>query len=143
MKSKTCMIGALLALLGVCSCNDDYLDQTVITDLNEEVVFADSTYASGFLTQIYTDIGFDTDGDRFSLNGGLQVASDEAEFRASSQITTGMMFATGTVNPVTVTDDAWRLGYVNIRRCNKFLQCIGNTPMLEGTRQQSIAECRF
>ena len=103
MKSKTCMIGALLALLGVSSCNDDYLDQTVITDLNEEVVFADSTYASGFLTQIYTDIGFDTDGDRFSLNGGLQVASDEAEFRASSQITTGMMFATGTLNPVTVT----------------------------------------
>ncbi len=143
MKSKTCMIGALLALLGVSSCNDDYLDQTVITDLNEEVVFADSTYASGFLTQIYTDIGFDTDGDRFSLNGGLQVASDEAEFRASSQITTGMMFATGTVNPVTVTDDAWRLGYVNIRRCNKFLQCIGNTPMLESTRQQYIAECRF
>jgi len=149
MRKRPCIIGAFLVLAGLCSCEGSYLDQTVITDLNEEVVFADSTYASGFLTQIYTDIGFDTDGDRFggsnsmSSNGGLQVACDEAEFRPSSTITTGMMFATGTVNPVTVTDDAWSKGYANIRRCNKFLQRIGDTPMAEGTRQQYIAECRF
>ena len=149
MRRKPCIIGTLLALAGLCSCDGSYLDQTVITDLNEDVVFADSTYASGFLTQIYTDIGFDTDGDRFggsnsmSSNGGLQVACDEAEFRPSSAITTGMMFATGTVNPVTVTNDAWSKGYANIRRCNKFLQRIVDTPMAEGTRQQYIAECRF
>lgn len=149
MKRKSCYLLLSAAVAVLAACDGDYLDQTVITDLNEEVVFADSTYASGFLTQIYTDIGFDTDGDRFgghntmSSNGGLQVACDEAEFRPSSQITTGMMFATGTVNPVTVTDDAWRNGYTNIRRCNKFLQRIGDTPMAEGTRQQYIAECRF
>ena len=149
-KKQYFYLGLLLSIAGVqTSCNDDYLDQTVITDLNEEVVFADSTYASGFLTQIYTDIGFDTDGDRFGghntiwSNGGLQVACDEAEFRPSPSITTGMAFATGTVNPVTVTDDAWSKCYVNIRRCNKFLSRIGDTPMAEGTRQQYIAECRF
>ena len=149
MRTKTLLALALCMTGGFVSCNDDYLDQTVITDLNEEVVFADSTYASGFLTQIYTDIGFDTDGDRFGghnsmwSNGGLQVACDEAEFRASPSITTGMAFATGTVNPVTVTDDAWSKCYTNIRRCNKFLKRIGDTPMLESTRQQYIAECRF
>lgn len=149
MRKKTSIITAALAAAVLAACEGSYLDQTVITDLNEDVVFADSTYASGFLTQIYTDIGFDTDGDRFggsnsmSSNGGLQVACDEAEFRPSSTITTGMMFATGTVNPVTVTSDAWSKGYVNIRRCNKFLRRIGDTPMAEGTRQQYIAECRF
>ena len=149
MKIKICFFAAMLCTIWLSSCSDDYLDQTVITDLNEEVVFADSTYASGFLTEIYTDIGFDTDGDRFgghnsgSSNGGLQVASDEAEFRPTASITTGMTFATGTVNPVTVTDDAWSKCYANIRRCNKFLQRIGDTPMDNATRQQYIAECRF
>ncbi|MBQ8452274.1 MAG: RagB/SusD family nutrient uptake outer membrane protein [Prevotella sp.] len=149
MKIKTYLGLALCMAGGLVSCNDDYLDQTVITDLNEDVIFADSTYASGFLTQIYTDIGFDTDGDRFGghntlwSNGGLQVACDEAEFRPSASITTGMAFATGTVNPVTVTDDAWKTCYADIRACNKFLSRIADTPMLESTRQQYIAECRF
>lgn len=61
------------------------------------------------------DIGFDTDPDRFSEypfgikigHGGLQTACDEAEFKISSSNTTDVMFATGTVNPVTVSKDAW------------------------------------
>ena len=149
MKIKLILLWLPILLLGAASCDSSFLDQTATNDLNESVVFSDSTYASGFLTQIYTDVGFDTDGDRFGghnsldSNGGLQVACDEAEFRASSKITTGMAFATGTVNPVIVTDDAWKTGYKQIRACNTFLKKIAKTPMLEATRQQYIAECRF
>lgn len=149
MKLRTSLFWLSLGVLGLASCDGSFLDQTVTTDLNQEVVFADSTYASGFLTQIYTDIGFDTDGDRFgghntmNSNGGLQVACDEAEFRPSGDITTGMAFATGTVNPVIVTTDAWSKCWTNIRRCNIFLANIGNTPMLESTKERYILECKF
>lgn len=149
MKIKKRLLWLFLIPVGIASCDGSFLDQTLTSDLNETVVFGDSTYASGFLTNIYTDIGFDTDGDRFgghntmSSNGGLQVACDEAEFRASSTITTGMAFATGTVNPVIVTDDAWSTCYKQIRACNTFLKKIGQTPMVENTRQQYIAECKF
>ena len=143
MKNRHILLLLLLPGALVTSCDRGFLDQTVTNDLNEEVVFGDSTYASGFLTQIYTKIGFDTDGDRFNSNGGLQVACDEAEFRASSDISTGMAFATGVINPVIVTDDAWRTCFQQIRACNTFLAKIGGTPMLESTRQQYIAECRF
>ena len=121
MKSLT-----LLLFLGtVASCNDSFLDQTQTSDLNRETVFADSTYTANFLTGIYTDIGFDINYNRWTYllanGGGLQSACDEAEFYPSSTIWTNMMFATGTVNPVTVSGDAWEKCYTNIRRCNVFL----------------------
>ncbi len=141
MKIKTLMLLSFAGMVGMTSCDGSFLDQTQTSSLDENIVFADSTYASGFLTQIYTKIGFDTDINRFG-NGGLQVACDEAEYRSSSSITTGMAFATGTINPVIVTDDAWKTCYEMVRACNKFLKRIGDTPMTETTRQQYIAECR-
>ncbi len=37
--------------------------------------------------------------------------------------TTDVMFATGTVNPVTISeDDVWRIAYQNIRRVNVFFK---------------------
>lgn len=149
MRIKSSLLWLSFIAIGIASCDSSFLDQTSTSDLDEKVVFGDSTYASGFLTNIYSDIGFDTELDRFgghnsmNSNGGLQVACDEAEFRASSTITTGMAFATGTVNPVIVTDDAWSTCYKQIRACNKFLKNIGTTPMAESTRQQYIAECKF
>ena len=132
----------LLFLLVTVACNDDFLDQTATTDLNEETVFADSAYAAGFLTNIYADIGFDTDLNRFG-EGGLQCATDESEPRASSSISTGLAFATGTVNPVIVTNDVWSKCYTDIRSCNKFMQLIDRAPMNQATKQQYKAEARF
>ncbi len=141
----------LLMLWGIACTDKDFLDETVTTDLNREAVFADSTYATGFLTEIYRDIGFDTDPDRFSITafgwttnfGGLQTASDEARFRRSSTITTDVMFATGTVNPVLVTKDAWEKAYVNIRRVNIFLKYVESSPIVERVKNQYKAEARF
>ena len=143
MRKSKFLFGLILCIAGgLMSCNEDYLDQTVITDLNEDIIFADSTYATGFLTDIYSDIGFDTDLDRFDQVGGLQVACDEAEYKQVSKITTGASFATGTITPVTVTKDVWETCYKRIRACNKFLQKIEVTPMMESTKRQYKAECR-
>lgn len=143
MKSLT-----LLLFLGtVASCNDSFLDQTQTSDLNRETVFADSTYTANFLTGIYTDIGFDINYNRWTYllanGGGLQSACDEAEFYPSSTIWTNMMFATGTVNPVTVSDDAWSKCYTNIRRCNVFLANIDRSPMVQSQKAQYISEALF
>ena len=141
-----------LLCLGGMSCTDSsFLDETQTTDLDRDVIFADSSYTAGFLTQIYANIGFDTEPDRFTTYyhgwptyyGGLQTASDEAEFKRSSTITTDVMFATGTVNPVMVSDDAWKKCYENIRRVNVFLKYVDGSPINEGTRNIYKAEARF
>ena len=124
------------------ACDNSYLDQTVITDLDENVIFSDSAYAAGFLSQIYAEVGYESELNRFG-NGGLQVACDEAEFKQSSNISTGMAFATGTVNPVIVTSDAWQKCYSNIRRCNKFLGNIDRAPMVTSAKEVYKAEARF
>lgn len=142
MWNKLLFSSILLSLLGAASCVDGgFLDETEITNLDKEVVFSDSTYTAGFLTDIYRDIGFDTDPDRFG--GGLQTASDEARYRRSSSITTDVMFATGTVNPVLISGDAWEKCYANIRKVNVFLENVDRSPMAEHTKNQYKAEARF
>jgi hypothetical protein len=131
-------------MIGGMSCSErGFLDETVTTDLDIDVVFGDSTYTAGFLNDIYRDIGFDTDPDRFAPGGGLQTASDEARFRRSSTITTDVMFATGTINPVLVSNDVWRICYANIRKVNVFFENIERSPIRGSIKNQYIAEARF
>ncbi|MFA5650444.1 MAG: RagB/SusD family nutrient uptake outer membrane protein [Proteiniphilum sp.] len=142
MWNKLLFSTVLFCLLAAVSCMDgSFLDETETTNLNRDIVFSDSTYTAGFLTEIYRDIGFDTDHDRFM--GGLQTASDEARFKRTSTITTDVMFATGTVNPVLVSKDAWEKPYANIRRVNIFLNYVDQSPMAEHTKNQYKAEARF
>lgn len=132
-----------VGLWGVTSCSDNkFLDETQTTDLDRETVFADSAYTAGFLTQAYVDIGFNTEPNRFGP-GGLQSACDEAEFKMSSSNTTNVMFATGTINPITVSSDAWDTGYRNIRRLNVFLTNVDKSPMAENAKTTYKAEARF
>lgn len=129
----------------ISSCSDDFLDETETTDLSREVVFADSTLTAGFLTQIYVDIGFDTNPNRYGgQHGGLQTSCDEAEFKETASIATDILFATGTVNPVAVSEnDVWRVAYRNIRRVNVFLKYVEGTPMAIPTKTKYKAEARF
>lgn len=139
----------LLLMLGISvSCEENnFLDETATTDLNIDVVFSDSTYTVGFLTEIYRDVGFDTDPGRFSniytLFGGMQGACDEVEYRASSTITTDVLFARGTVNPVIIATDAWEKPYQNIRRVNILLKNIDRSPLSAGKKKTYKAEARF
>ncbi len=142
----------LFCLWGGMSCTDtSFLDETETTNLNREVVFADSSYTAGFLTEIYRDIGFDTDPDRFSITafgltnhyGGLQTASDEARYKRSSTITTDVMFATGTISAKLVSKDVWEKCYASIRKVNVFLKYVDGSPIAERIKNQYRAEARF
>ncbi len=139
---KSFLLASTVVLMGLTACDGSFLDQTVTTDLTEDVIYSDSAYAAGVLSEIYYYVGFDGDYTRFG-NGGLQVACDEAEFKQSSSVSTGMAFATGTINPVIVTDDAWKRCYAEIRACNKFMSQIHKAPMAESAKTQYKTEARF
>ena len=130
------------------SCSDDFLGETETTDLDQATVFADSTYTADFLNQIYVDIGFDIQHnrykDQYNDHGGLQTSCDEAAYKASTGLTTDVMFATGTVNPVTISeDDVWRIAYRNIRRVNVFFKYADGSRMAEVAKEEYKAEARF
>lgn len=141
-KNYYLFVAVSLFLLTLSSCQDDFLDQTVTTDLNEKVVFSDSSYTSAFLTDIYTGIGFSSYPGRFG-DGGLQTASDEATPRVVNRITTDLQFITGTVNPIIVDKEAWDKPYENIRKVNQFLKHLPDTPLKDEWKVTYGAEARF
>jgi hypothetical protein len=149
MKHKCYLLG-LIILSGIIfsSCDgSSFLDETATTDLTTDVIFSDSTYTVGFLSEIYREIGFDTDPGRFKelyeRFGGLQGACDEVECKISAKIKSDMLFATGTVNPVVISDDAWEKCWQNIRRVNVFLQNADKAPINKELIKTHKAEARF
>lgn len=136
-------------LFSSCTAN---LEQMETTDLDRESVFADSAYTARFLSQIYTDVGYDVKPNRFKTNfmgmtvehGGLQTACDEAAYKVVSEVTNDVMFATGTINPVNAKEeDVWKIAYENIRRANVFMKYADGSPMMESIKKQYKAEARF
>lgn len=134
-------LGLGILLFAACS-KKNFLDQTDTTNLNEETVFSDSARSVQFLNQIYVDIGFSESATRFG-NGGLDAACDEAEPQKSASVTTSVQFATGTVNPAIIADDAWNTPYTNIRRVNQLLKHLSIIPVPQYIRNAMGAEARF
>nr|WP_321412229.1 RagB/SusD family nutrient uptake outer membrane protein [uncultured Carboxylicivirga sp.] len=137
-------------MMGACE-SESFLDETETTDLNETIVFSDSTYTTAFLTDIYSSVGFGSNPDRFNdgalffptTSGGLQTACDEAEPRVLKDITTDIQFATGTVNAVVINVDSWDVPYKNIRKVNQFLKHLPEAPLTEARKRRFTAEARF
>jgi hypothetical protein len=139
------LIAVMLATLLSCKKNS-FLDQTVTSSLDEKATFSDSANSMAFLNQIYVDIGFAQDPRRFGGSGyaaGLEAASDEAEGPNASSSNGFIQFATGTVNPSVVPDDAWRIPYKNIRAVNQFLRHLPIIPFSATQKKSSEAEARF
>lgn len=137
----------VLIIAGLLSCKKNgFLDQTVTSSLDEKSTFSDSANSMAFLNQIYVDIGFAQDPRRFSAAGyaaGLEAACDEAEGPNASSSNGFIQFATGSVNPTVVPDDAWRIPYKNIRAVNQFLRNLPIIPFSTAQKTASEAEARF
>lgn len=147
MKQKSLFYGAALGVTllvaATTSCVDSkFLDETQTTDLTKEVIFSDSAYTAGFLNNIYSEIGFDIYPNRFG-QGGLQTACDEAEFKLNSGNNDGVQFVTGTVNPVSISDQVWYVCYRKIRAVNVFLANVDGCMMNEMAKNRYKAEARF
>jgi hypothetical protein len=147
-------LAPLTALIGclMLSCEEaQFLDNTETTNLNEQTVFADSTFATQFFFGLYENIGFDSDPGRFndgnvffpSYSGGLDAATDETEPKIIPVITSDIQFATGTVNAVIVSRDAWDVCYRNIRKANQFLKNLSIMPFQPDLKLRYASETRF
>jgi hypothetical protein len=137
----------LVAVFNSCK-KASFLDQTVTSSLDEETTFSDSSNAMQFLNNIYVNIGFAGDPRRFTQSGvnwagGLEAASDEAEGPNAASTNGFIQFATGSVNPSIVPNDAWRICYANIRAVNQFLKHIPVIPFNSALKTQVTAEARF
>ncbi|MDO9374702.1 MAG: RagB/SusD family nutrient uptake outer membrane protein [Bacteroidota bacterium] len=139
--------GFLLAVLLVTSCKKNgFLDQTVTSSLDENSTFSDSANSMAFLNNIYVNIGFASDPRRFNAGGfaaGLDASSDEAEGPNASSTNGFVQFATGSVNPTVVPDDAWNIPYTNIRAVNQFLRHLPGIPFSNSLKLRSAGEARF
>ena len=137
----------LLLLLATAACKKTgYLTSTVTSNLDSNTVFADSTKAMSFLNNLYTRAGFAADPKRFVSNGigaGLDAACDEAEGPNLSSSNGFTMFATGTVNPSIVPNDAWAIPYSMIRNANQFLAHLYEIPFNATLKAETKAEARF
>jgi len=139
------LLGAAMAILPACS-KTGFLDQTVTTSLNETTTFTDSANAMAFLNNIYSAAGFASDPRRFSggsYAAGLEAACDEAEGPNASSSNGFIQFATGTVNPSVVPDDAWSISWSNIRAVNQLLRNMYRVPFASGVKDQAVAEARY
>lgn len=140
---KRYFIYAVFVAFAFASCSKQgFLDQTQSTDLNEEVVFADSAYTINFLSSMYADIGFSNWPKRFG-GGGLDACTDEAEGSGLGSINTFIQFATGTVNSTMITKDAWSTAYMNIRRANIMLKNLPQAKFGDDIKVRVEAETRF
>lgn len=137
--------------IGIVACKkDSFLNKTDTGGLTGDQVFSDSASTRAFLSNIYLNIGFSESPTRFKTNdlaaiptGGLDAASSEAELPANGRVTSSIQFATGTVGPATVTDDAWKTCYQNIRNVNQLLSHLPTVPVPEFMKISMKAEARF
>jgi hypothetical protein len=147
LKRFSYTVFVVIILVSVVACKkSSFLDETVTTSLNEATTFSDSANSMAFLNNIYTSIGFATDPRRFSggnFAAGLDASSDEAEGPNASSVNGFIQFATGSVNPSGVPDDAWAIPYANIRAVNQFLKHLPKIPFSAALKAQTSAEARF
>ncbi|MGF7230360.1 RagB/SusD family nutrient uptake outer membrane protein [Arachidicoccus sp.] len=138
-------LSVILVLFAACN-KTGFLDKTATTSLDEASTFSDSANAIAFLNNIYTNIGFASDPRRFSGNGyaaGLDASCDEAEGPNASSTNGFIEFATGTVNPTIVPDDAWRISYANIRAVNQYLKHLSVIPFNNALKSETKGEAHF
>ncbi|GAA4808683.1 RagB/SusD family nutrient uptake outer membrane protein [Olivibacter ginsenosidimutans] len=119
-----------------------FLDQTVTSDLTEDLVFSDSLYTVQFLNDIYVDIGFSEHANRFE-NGGLDAACDESRPQQSTDVTTTVLFSSGTITASSIATDAWLKPYANIRKVNQLLKHLPQAPIEAHQKELMAAEARF
>jgi hypothetical protein len=141
---KTYQLFFLTILFSLFFSCDDYLDKQPTGDMTLEEVFSQQNYAEKFLDNIYraaplesnfADPGWEY---RSPWVGGC----DEMEIAYGGSYT--HLINDGSWNPTNIQSiPVWRECYITIRKCNIFLNRIGNVPMDEKKKERWIAEAYF
>ncbi|MFT3903010.1 MAG: RagB/SusD family nutrient uptake outer membrane protein [Niabella sp.] len=137
------ILASIALILNVGCSKSKFLEETNTSSLTEQVVFSDSAYTMDFLNNIYSDVGFSFSPTRFDKNGGLDAASSEADVPKVGGSATSMGFATGSITASTVSDDAWKICYKQIRAVNQYLKHAPTLPFAQSLIKRTVGEARF
>ncbi|RDC58351.1 RagB/SusD family nutrient uptake outer membrane protein [Pedobacter chinensis] len=141
----------IIAIAGnACKKGDSFLDAKLNDVLNEETTFKDSTNTIAFLTRIYADVGYSFNPGRWEA-GGHPVVSDEAvPVQYTGPQNDAVIMASGALSAATTNTaknvqilNNWSTAWANIRRVNKFLSKVDESPLSVGLRTRLKAEARF
>lgn len=145
------MLFSLLSGLLVSCKKNSFLEATNTTNLTQSVIFSDSAYTVGFLANIYANIEFSPSPARFYYKtpsnaiivcGGLDAASDESEV-SNTYGTTALAFAIGSIDQNSVTDDAYKTCYSEIRAVNQLNKNLDKAPLQAALKAEMKAEGKF
>jgi hypothetical protein len=132
---------SLSILMGAVSCKKDFLDQKLLSIVNENAVFSDSTYAKQFINSRYENVTYSWEPNRFG-NGGLESACDEAE-AALSNTEYHNVINSGAADPSNTSRTVWNTSYSQIRAVNIFLKNRNTIPVKELTKKVWEGQMRF
>jgi len=139
------MITLSAIMLWCSSCDSDFLDQKVLTVLNEETVFTDSLRSVQYLTGIYADINFSWSLNRTMGVGGmgLYAASDEGDLDNAQPNSYVLRLIAGAGNASNVDKTIWTVAYQRIRGINLMLRNKDKIPVSAALKTRMIAEAKF
>jgi hypothetical protein len=147
MKKIFIVFGVLLAMAS-CKKSGDFLDSQANTGETEATIFTDSIKTIGFLTNIYSGIGYSFNKGRFSSHGNTEVATDDAEYAYSGVGQNAVIMYNGTLTPNNfwtpgAVPDFWSTPYANVRKVNQLIAKIGGAPLSAPLKTRMLAEARF
>lgn len=136
----------IMALIGLTvfflsSCKKEFLDQKLLSEVDEAKVFQDSTMTLGVINSLYSNIGISFNPRRFS-NTGLDAACDESEPVADPNVYTYRL-SNGGINPTNADKGLWTTVYTMVRAANIFLRNQQNLPVSATTRDYWVGQVRF
>lgn len=128
-------------LIFAVSCQKNFLDQSTLSVLNEQAIFADSTYSQQYINSRYTNISYSWEPGRFGT-GGLESACDEAE-SATSPTQYHYIISSGAANPSNTDKGLWTTVYAQVRAINIFLRNEAGLPVTQTIKNRWEGEVRF
>ncbi|MEH3112196.1 RagB/SusD family nutrient uptake outer membrane protein [Pedobacter terrae] len=145
---KIFIILAFVIVYTSCKKSTDFLDGQASTGETEESIFTDSVKTIGFLTNIYSGIGYSFNKGRFSSHGNTEMATDDAEYAYSGVGQSAVIMYNGTISPNNffsqgAVPDFWSTPYANIRKVNLFLAKLPGTPLSAPLKTRMAAEARY
>ncbi|WP_431294452.1 RagB/SusD family nutrient uptake outer membrane protein [Pedobacter sp. P26] len=145
---KIFILLSLVILYTSCKKSTDFLDGQASTGETEESIFTDSVKTIGFLSNIYSGIGYSFNKTRYGGHGNTEMATDDAEYAYSGTGQPIVIMYSGTISPNNFfgqggVADFWSTPYSNIRKVNVLLAKLPLSPLSAPLKRRLAGEARF
>lgn len=136
-----CMVFCLIACFVSCK-KSGFLDQKVLSQIDEKAIFTDSLNSWQYVNSRYNNVNYSWELNRWG-QGGVESACDEAQPQAQpTQLET--YWENGSVNSSNISaDGVWGTTYAQVRAVNIFLRDEKSIPVSTATKTLWEGQMRF